>query len=89
MTKVNVHDVKVHLSRYLDLVEKGEVVIVCRYNQPVAELRSIGDNAVRASRVPGLLKGRVSWEAGAFAPLNDEELAEFDAAPQFPPELPR
>ena len=34
MTKVNVHEAKTHLSRYLDRVEAGETVILCRHNRP-------------------------------------------------------
>jgi antitoxin (DNA-binding transcriptional repressor) of toxin-antitoxin stability system len=41
MVKVNVQDAKTHLSRYLDAVEKGEVVILCRHNKPIAEMRAL------------------------------------------------
>ena len=38
---VNVQDAKTHLSRYLEEVEKGDVVVLCRHNKPVAEIRSL------------------------------------------------
>ena len=41
MKKVNIFEIKAKLSEYLDLVEKGEQVVICRRNQPVAELRSV------------------------------------------------
>ena len=41
MLKVNVADAKTHLSRYLDLVERGETVVVCRRNVPIAEFRPV------------------------------------------------
>ena len=41
MLLVNVQEAKTHLSRYLDVAESGEVVVVCRHNKPVAELRPI------------------------------------------------
>jgi prevent-host-death family protein len=41
MKSVNLQDAKTHLSRYLDDVEKGEVVVLCRHNKPIAEIRSI------------------------------------------------
>ena len=41
MIQVNVGEAKAHLSRYLDAVEKGEVVILCRHNKPIAEVRRI------------------------------------------------
>jgi prevent-host-death family protein len=84
MTKINIQEAKTHLSRYIDQVEKGEVVVVCRYNQPVAELRAIETSVVRPARVAGLLKGQVHWEPDTFAPMNAEELTEFDGSPIFP-----
>ena len=84
MIRVNIHEAKTHLSRYIDRVEQGDVVVVCRHNQPVAELRAIETTVVRPARVAGLLKGRVHWDADAFAPMTTEELAEFDGAPVFP-----
>ena len=84
MTKVNIQEAKTHLSRYIDRAEQGEVIIVCRHNQPVAELRAIEPSLVRPARVAGLLKGQVHWEPDAFARMSVEELAEFDDAPVFP-----
>jgi prevent-host-death family protein len=88
MIKVNIQEAKTHLSRYLDRVEEGEVVVVCRHNQPVAELRGIQTQPVSKTRVAGLLKGLVHWEPDAFAPLTDEELAEFYGGEVFPPDGP-
>jgi prevent-host-death family protein len=84
MIKVNVQDAKTHLSRYLQQVENGEVVVVCRHNHPVAELRSIQEAPGRRPRVAGLLKGRIRWDSDAFAPVTDRELAELDNSPVFP-----
>ena len=41
MIKVNIHEAKTHLSKYLALIEKGETVIFCRRNIPIAEVRPI------------------------------------------------
>ena len=41
MKKVNVFEIKAKLSEYLDLVEKGEQILICRRNRPVAELRAV------------------------------------------------
>src|ERR1017187_8770116 len=84
MIKVNIQEAKTHLSRYLVQVENGDVVVVCRHNHPVAELRAIQTAPAHPTRVAGLLKGRVHWEPDAFAPMNVEELAEFHGAPVFP-----
>ena len=84
MIRVNIQEAKTHLSRYIDRVEQGDVIIVCRHNQPVAELRAVEAPLARPARVAGLLKGQVHWEADAFAPMTAGELAEFDAAPVVP-----
>lgn len=41
MIRVNLADAKSHLSQYLDRVERGETVVVCRRNVPVAEIRPV------------------------------------------------
>ncbi len=41
MIKVNLADAKLHLSKYLDSVERGETVILCRRNVPIAEIRPL------------------------------------------------
>jgi prevent-host-death family protein len=83
MIRVNIHDAKTHLSRYIEKVEQGEVVVVCRHNKPVAEIRVI-TKSIPVVRKEGLLKGRVRWSPGAFSPMTDEEMAEFDGSPVFP-----
>lgn len=80
---VNLQDAKTQFSRYIDRVEQGEVVIVCRHNKPVAELRPIAKKLVSAPREPGLWKGQISWNEGAFAPMDGAELSDFDG-PLFP-----
>jgi len=84
MIKVNIQEAKTHLSRYIDRVEHGDVIIVCRHNQPVAELRAIETSPVRPARVAGLLKDRVHWEPDAFTAMTAEELAGFDGPPVLP-----
>ena len=41
MIKANIAEVKAHLSQYLESVERGETVILCRRNVPIAEIRPI------------------------------------------------
>lgn len=84
MTKVNIQEARTHLSRYIERVAQGDVIIVCRHNQPVAELRAVEKSEPRRPRVAGLLKGQIHWEADAFAPMTPEELAEFESGPLFP-----
>lgn len=57
---VNIHEAKTHLSRLLEIVERGEEVVIARAGQPVATLA-----AYRAPRrkiaPPGSMKGR-DWQ---------------------------
>jgi antitoxin (DNA-binding transcriptional repressor) of toxin-antitoxin stability system len=85
MIRVNIQEAKTHLSRYIERVEQGDVVVVCRHNKPAAELRAVRTPLEHPARVAGLLKGRVHWEPDAFAPMSVEELADFDDAPGLPP----
>jgi len=80
MTRVNIQEAKAHLSRYIDKALQGEVIILCRHNQPVAELRAVSSQPDRPTRTAGFLKEQIHWEPGTFAPMSDEELAGSDGA---------
>lgn len=77
MTKVNVHDAKTHLSRYLERVERGETIVLCRRNVPVAELRPLPPERQKPRPV-GLAKGRIEVPASFFEPLPDELVDSFE-----------
>lgn len=38
--RYSIHEVKTHLSRLLDQVEKGEDVVICRAGTPVAVIKA-------------------------------------------------
>ncbi len=75
MIMVNIHEAKARLSEYLSLVEKGEVVIICKRNVPVAELRYLPNRATER-RAVGFMKGEFSVPKSFFEPL-PEDLLEF------------
>jgi antitoxin (DNA-binding transcriptional repressor) of toxin-antitoxin stability system len=81
MRKVNVHEAKTHLSRWLVEVENGETIILCRRNQPVAEIRPL---ALRRStkRPLGLASGTFAVPPSFFEPLPDELLDSFEPRPK-------
>ncbi len=78
MATLNVQEAKTHLSRYLDRVAKGEVIVVCKYNKPVAEIRAIPETVAPKPRKPGLWKGQFTLGPEFFAPLPDELMAYFE-----------
>ena len=77
MLTVNVADAKAHLSEYLERVENGETVTICRRNVPIAELRPAAP-VTREPRPIGLMKGRFTVPATFFEPLDDALLDLFE-----------
>ena len=41
MIKLNIHEAKTHLSKYLAKLAKGETIVLCKRNTPIAEIRSL------------------------------------------------
>ena len=72
---VNVHEAKARLSELLDLLEKGETVIICRRNRPVAELRLYCDRY--EPRPIGLCPELAPLDDAFFEPLPAEWMDAF------------
>jgi prevent-host-death family protein len=87
MKKVNIADAKARLSEYLEAVERGESIVICRRNRAVAELRPIA--AQRTTPRPlGGAAGRLTVPAIFFEPLPDEVLDAFGLAAVGPVRRP-
>jgi len=71
MITLNVHEINAHFSKYLDLLETGETIIICRRDKPIAELRGL---TPRSPRPIGLGKGLAQVEAAFFEPLTEDWL---------------
>lgn len=71
---VSVHGAKTQLSRLLDLVEDGEVVVIERHGRPVAQLVPVRNR--RASAL-GAMRGQFTMTKGWERPLTDEEAEAF------------
>jgi prevent-host-death family protein len=78
MTRINVHEAKTHLSKYLDRVEAGETIVLCRHNKPVAEIRPIPPERRLTPRVPGIDKGKFTVGPEFFEPLPEDLLRLFE-----------
>ena len=76
MIKLNVHEAKTHLSRYLDRLAAGETIILCKRNIPIAEIRGIPQGR-QEKRPIGLGKGAFKIPRTFFKPLPDEVLDSF------------
>ena len=76
MKKINMHEAKTHLSHIVEEVEHGETVLLCRRNQPVAELRPLAVHRHKPRSI-GLAKGKFKVPASFFEDLSEETLAQF------------
>ncbi len=77
MTKLNVHEAKTHLSRFLQKVQGGEKVIICKHGVPVAQIVPLKKMKRSQKRRLGLGKamGRVTEDF--FKPLTAKDLPGF------------
>jgi antitoxin (DNA-binding transcriptional repressor) of toxin-antitoxin stability system len=73
--KYTVHQAKTNLSRLLEEACAGEETIIARGKMPVAKLVPIGSAGKK--RVPGSLKGQITYTSDAFDPLTDQELKDL------------
>lgn len=77
MLKLNIHEAKTHLSRYLPALEQGETIVLCKRNVPIAEIRPLPKPRTQP-RPTGLATDRgVALPPEFFEPLPAELLASF------------
>ncbi|MBX3131466.1 MAG: type II toxin-antitoxin system Phd/YefM family antitoxin [Polyangiaceae bacterium] len=76
MVRVNVQEAKTNLSAYLERVEAGETVVLCRRNVPIAEMRPIA-RAPGTRRKLGQARGTCRL-AEDFDVLPEELLTAFE-----------
>lgn len=76
MIKLNVHEAKTHLSRYLQRLARGERILLCKRNIPIAEIRPLPTDR-KTKRPIGLAKGKIKIPREFFEPLPAEVLASF------------
>ena len=77
MIRLNIHEAKTHLSRYLKRLANGETIILCKRNVPIAEIRPLpaqGDTL----RPVGLAKGQFRIPPEFFEPLPQDIIDAFN-----------
>ncbi|MDX9999787.1 MAG: type II toxin-antitoxin system prevent-host-death family antitoxin [Polyangia bacterium] len=79
MIRINIAEAKTQLSRYLERVEQGETIVLCRRNVPLAEIRPIA--APRTEPRPLGIDRGMAIPPSFFEPLPDEVLAAFEGSP--------
>jgi antitoxin (DNA-binding transcriptional repressor) of toxin-antitoxin stability system len=75
MANVTVDEIQRDPLRYLQLVESGEVLVIVRSNQPIAELRPI--SRTRQPRPFGLCTGEFTVPDDFDAPFPEDLLNAF------------
>jgi antitoxin (DNA-binding transcriptional repressor) of toxin-antitoxin stability system len=68
MIKLNIHEAKTHLSRYLARLARGESILLCKRNIPIAEIRPLARHR-KTKRPIGLAKGKFKVPPEFFEPL--------------------
>jgi prevent-host-death family protein len=77
MIIVNVLEAKTKLSELLEHVAGGTRVVICKRNQPIAELHPVR-GARTAARPLGLARGTVTVPDAFFDPLPADVVAAFE-----------
>jgi len=83
MIKLNIHEIKTQFSKYIDMVEDGETVVVCKRNIPVAEIRTI-KKANKRPPVFGSAAGMVKILPSFYEPMTEEELLDWEGGADEP-----
>jgi prevent-host-death family protein len=74
MTELNIHEAKTHLSKYLQRVQEGETVIICKNGTPIAQLAPLPKKDRPKRQVFGAAKDKIiKIDDSFFDPLTDEE----------------
>jgi prevent-host-death family protein len=75
MIKINIHEAKTHLSRYVEEAAQGKEIIIAKAGKPIARIAPLAP--AKAKRKLGLLDGKARIPDDFNSPLPDEVLAEF------------
>jgi antitoxin (DNA-binding transcriptional repressor) of toxin-antitoxin stability system len=84
MIMVNIADAKTRLSEYLEAVSKGETVVICRHNRPVAELRAIEAHRTGPRDLTPMFPGKTFITDAFWEPMSEAEIREWEGGDVFP-----
>lgn len=77
MIRLNIHEAKTHLSRYLERVAAGETILLCKRNVPIAEIRPLPARRTEPRPI-GLAAGEFVVPPDFDDPLPEDVLAAFE-----------
>jgi antitoxin (DNA-binding transcriptional repressor) of toxin-antitoxin stability system len=76
MIILNIDEAKTHLSRFLDALQRGETILLCKRNRPIAEIRPLPEPN-NEPRPIGLGKGAFTVPSSFSEPLPDDVVNGF------------
>ena len=77
MIRLDIQQLQANLPRCLDQVAGGETIVVCKDNQPFAEIRPVAPGQ-QTPRPMGLAHGMIDVKSSFFEPLPDDVIAAFE-----------
>lgn len=84
MIMVNIAELKAKLSGFVEAVTRGEQVIICKHNRPVAELRAIEASRTAPRDLSPMFPGEIFMTDAFFEPMTAAELGDWYGAEVFP-----
>jgi prevent-host-death family protein len=88
MLMVNIAEAKAKLSEYVEAAARGERILICNRNKPVAELRAVEQAPAEPRDLTPMYPGHTFLTAAFLEPLPEEELREWHDNPVFPAARP-
>ena len=78
MIMVNIYEAKTKLSEFLEAAANGERVVICKHNQPVAELRALAPTPTAPRDLAPMYPGQTIVTPEFFDALSPEEIAVWE-----------
>jgi antitoxin (DNA-binding transcriptional repressor) of toxin-antitoxin stability system len=76
MTQIDVHQMEANPGVYLAQVAKGETIVICKDQRPIAEMRPV-EQFPPGPRPLGLAAGEIKIMPEFYEPLPDEVIESF------------
>ena len=77
MFMVNIAEAKARLSEFVDAVARGERVVICNRNKPVAELRPVAQERTAPRDLSPMFPGETFMTDAFFEPMSDADLRDW------------
>ncbi len=77
MKRINIHEAKANLSKYLKNLEQEGKIIICKYNVPIAEIVPINSDRKTGKRPIGLAQDEFEIPPSFFEDLPEEVIDSF------------